>query len=157
RGQDAEEVAVAEEDDSAAGRFQASDDAVGPGADRVHRLTAGTAVAEQVPPGPLRANFGGGPALVCAVVPLQQVGLGSGTGTEPGQLARPASPPERADEDEFERLPLQSLAQAPGVGFPARGQRDIGPARVLVRDRPCRLAVPCQVDSWERFAHGLTL
>ena len=48
-GQDAEEVAVAEEDDAAAGPFEASHDAVGPGADRLHRLTPGTAVAEQVP------------------------------------------------------------------------------------------------------------
>jgi hypothetical protein len=55
-------VAMAEEDDPAAGPFEPSDDAVGPGADRLHRFTPGTAVAEQVPPGSLRADLGGGPA-----------------------------------------------------------------------------------------------
>src|SRR5262249_12455182 len=111
----------------------------------------------QVPPGPLHADLGRGPAFVRAVVPLQQVGLGPGLGTEPGQLARPASPPERADENAVERLSLEPYAQAPGIGFPARGQREIGPTRGLVRDRPRRLAVPRQVHSREQFAHEITL
>ena len=57
RGQDAEEVAMAEEDDTVVDCFEASHDAVGPGADRLYRLTAGTAVAEQVPPVGQRARM----------------------------------------------------------------------------------------------------
>ena len=97
----------------------------------------------------LCADLGRGPSLIRTVVPFQQVGIGSTSITEPGQLAGPSSPPERADKDSFKRLSLEPLPQAAGIGFPMRRQRDIGPARMLLRDRPRRLAVPCQVDLWE--------
>ena len=117
-GQNAEKVAVAEEDDASAGPFEASHDAVGPDTDRLDRLSARRAVAEQIPARSLGADLGRRPALVGAVVPLQQVGLLSASRTEASELARPASPLERADNDEFEGFTFEPLAQAAGVGFP---------------------------------------
>ena len=85
--QHAEEVAVAEQQDAAAGLPQAGDDAVGAVADVGDRLASGAAVAEQVPAGPLLADLGGPPALVRAVVPLGQVGddLGAGPRSRPAR------------------------------------------------------------------------
>ena len=152
RGQDAEEVAMAKEDDAAAGPLEASHDAVGAGADRLHRLTSRTAIAKQIPARPLRADLGRGPALVRAVVPLQQVGFGSSPGTEAGQLARPASPLERADEDELECLTLEPFAQAAGVGFArasSAGYRS-GPCAAARSSRPSRRAAPGRLGGASR-------
>ena len=64
RGQNAEKVAMAEEDDPSAGSLEAGHDAVSPGTHGLHRLASWTAIAKQVPPWPLRANLRRRPALV---------------------------------------------------------------------------------------------
>ena len=71
-GEDAELVAVGEQQDPAARFGQLVQQPPGPLGGVLDRLAAGAAVAEQVPPGPGGADLGGGPALVLAVVEFEQ-------------------------------------------------------------------------------------
>src|SRR2546422_1884086 len=73
RRQDPQKVAVTEQEDVPVDGPPSGNHPVGTGADRRHRLAAGTAVAEAVPVGPLAADVGGAPALIVAVIPLLQV------------------------------------------------------------------------------------
>ena len=146
RGQDAEEVAMAEEDDPAAGRFEPSDDAVGPGTDRLHRFTPGQPSRNRYHPGrSVRIWPWSGPRSRRSPTRAGRRRVGPGQPNPASSHVRRARP-SGLTKTEFERLALEPFAQAPGIGLPACGQRDIGPARVLVRDRPRRLSVPRQVD-----------
>src|SRR5262249_50010679 len=62
-----------------------------------------------------------------------------------------------AHEDKLERLSPQALAQALCVCLAPRGEGNVGPARVLTRDGPCRLTMARQVDLGEGFAHDPVL
>ncbi len=147
-------MAVAEQQSVAAGRPQAGDHAVGAGTDVGDRLAPRAAVAEEVPARPLRADLGGPPALVRAVVPLGQVGDDLGDRREAGQLAGAAGARERADQDAREGQPPEPIAEVGRVPLAPLGQGQVGPAGVPVGDRPGRLAVPRQVDFRKRLGHG---
>src|SRR5262250_1299360 len=127
--------------------------AVGPSADLRGRLPFRAAVAEQLPVGTLRVNLGAGPAFVRAVVPLPEVGLDLRRGTEARQLARSDRPLQRAREDRGELHALEPLSQSDGFGFSLRGERQVGHARVLMRDGPGRLPVPRKVHNRKCVAH----
>ncbi len=60
RSQDAEEVAVAEDQDVARKRTEPPDHPVGAGTDVHDRLAARATVAEEMPAGPVAADFIGG-------------------------------------------------------------------------------------------------
>ena len=89
RSQDAEEVAVAEDQDVARKRTEPSDHTVGASTDVRDRLAARAAVAEETPAGPLAANLIGAPPFVAAIIPFGQVGDAHGPVAEAGQLASP--------------------------------------------------------------------
>src|SRR5205807_885585 len=95
-------------------------------ADVCHTLAARAAVTEDAPVRPFPADVGGRPALVGAVVPLDQIRIGSSRGAEAGQFAGPARPLERAGEHVAKSQSLQSFAEAPGVALAALGQRQVG-------------------------------
>src|SRR5919106_519317 len=132
---------------------QSGDHSVGTGTDRRHRLAAGTAVAEEIPAGPLLADVGGAPALVVAVIPLLQLWGDLAGVAEARQLARPAGPRQRAHQDLGECYAIEPLTQAQGVLLTARRERDVRPARVPTGDRPCRLTMPRQVYLRQRCVH----
>src|SRR5271157_3424364 len=157
RSQDAEEVAVAEDQDVARKRTEPPDHTVSAGTDVRDRLAARAAVAEQTPAGPLAADLIGAPPFVAAIIPFGQVGDAYGPVAEAGQLARPTRSLQRADEDPIEGQALEPLGKAPCIVLTAPGETQVCPPGVLAGDRPLRLAVPRQEDFRERFAHGPTL
>src|SRR5208337_831930 len=157
RSQDAEEVAVAEDQDVAGKRTEPPDHTVGAGTDVCDRLAARAAVAEETPAGPLVADLIGAPALVAAVIPFGQVGDAHGPVAEAGQLAGPTRSLQRADEDPIEGQAPEPFGEASCIVLTAPGETQVCPSGVLAGDRPFRLAVPRQEDFRERFAHDLTL
>ena len=80
-------MAAREEQDVSADGTNPIDDAVGARGDIRRRFPSGTSVTKQLPVGPLPQNVGKDQALVLAVIPLEQVGIGVGDGSESGQLA----------------------------------------------------------------------
>ena len=102
RGKHAEKVAAGEDEhvalDGALARADFRHDAIGPSGDVARRLSAGAAVAEEEPVGPLGVNLLRPQPLVLAVVPLDEVGIDDGRGAEAGQFAGLPGPPERTGE-----------------------------------------------------------
>ena len=78
----------------------------------------------------LTADVGGKPAIIIAIVPLDEVRGDLGDGREACKLASPPRPLERADQDLGERYPLEPCSQPPRVALAPLGQGDIGPSRV---------------------------
>src|SRR6266581_767460 len=154
RRQDPQKVAVTEQEDVPVDGPQSGYHPVGTGPDRRHRLATGTAVAEEIPVGPLAADVGGAPALIVAVIPLLQIRDDLAGVAKARQLARPAGPPQRAHEDLGKSHAVEPLTQAHGVVLTVRRERDIRPARVLTGERPGRLTMPCQVDLRQRCLHN---
>ena len=72
---------------------------------------------------------------------------------EARQLARAASTREWARQNPLEFDSTQSVAQTTRIRFAARCERDVGPTGVLVRERPGRLSVPCQIDCRKLVGH----
>ena len=91
------------------------------------------------------ADLGCRLAIILAVIPFRQVRLVDGPFQNPAssQVRRARS---RGWSEPLKLDSTQSLAQAAHVGFAALGQRDVGSAGVLMRKRPGRLSVPCQID-----------
>src|SRR5437867_2855272 len=108
-----------------------------------------------LPPGvrTLCVDVGARATFVRAVVPFHEVGLDFRERGEAGELARSDRPPERAREHCGGPQSLEPLSEPDGLGFALRGQREVGHARVLTRDGPGRLTVPCQVHDRKRVAH----
>src|SRR5262247_4700683 len=125
RRQDPQKVAVTEQEDMPVDGPQSGNHPVGTGADRRHRLAAETAIAEEIPIGPLAADVSGAPALVVAVIPLLHVGDDRAGVAKARQLARPAGPPQWAHEDLGKSHAVEPLTQAQGVVLTTRRERDI--------------------------------
>jgi RNA polymerase sigma-70 factor, ECF subfamily len=124
-----------------AGLAVAADDAVAPQVPARLRLPAG--------PRPGRPDLLLGHALVTAVVPLEQIGIGLGVG-QAGQFRRPHGAAQRADEHGRHLATGQQRAERPAGGHAHVGQRKIGAAPVLAGPAPRGLAVPDQ----QQFAHA---
>jgi hypothetical protein len=71
---------------------QAGDHTIGASANGLDRLTAGTAVAEEIPAGPLLADIGGAPTLILAIIPFLEVWVDLSLGAKSRQLTCPAGP-----------------------------------------------------------------
>src|SRR5262249_18448522 len=123
RAEDSQDVAAREGEHVAVGGAGAGDDAVRARRDLVRRLAARTAVAEQVPVGPLGVDLDGAAALVGAVVPLEEVRLALGDGAEAGELAGAGGALERARQDPREAVAGQARRHELGVGLAVRGER----------------------------------
>src|SRR6185503_2393982 len=96
------------------------------------------------PDGParaFRADLRRGPALVGAVVPLEQVVGELDALAEACESRRFEGPPLRAGQDERERLPREDVADPPGRRAPGGCQRQIRSTGVPALPRPRRLAV----------------
>ena len=78
-------------------------------------------------------NFRRATTLVFTVVPLEQIAIDLGRGSEAGQLAGAGSALQWAGEDLGKGEALQPLAEPSRVAFAAFGQREIGKSRVLAR------------------------
>ena len=135
-------MAMAEHQDMTIDGSQSDNDPVGSVTDGLDRLPAGTAVAEQVPIGPVLADISGAPALILAVIPFLQVRVELSLLAEASQLAGATSPQAWADQDLDESYAFEPLTKVQGIELAARGQRDIRAARMLTAHRPFRLTVP---------------
>ena len=155
-GEDAQHVAVTEDHDGALHRPQAGERPVSTGAHRLDRLTARTAVAEEIPAWTRLANVGRASPLVLAVIPLLQVGIDLGLAAEAGSLARPPGPRARAHQHPGERDPLEPLAEAQGIVLAARGERDVCPTGMLTGACPGGLAMPRHIDRRKRCHHDFS-
>src|SRR5262245_51010985 len=131
-----------------------ADHAVGARPDLRRRLAAGTAVAEELPVGALGVDLGRGPALVVAIVPLDEVAVELGRVREAGELAGARRALERARPYPGEAEPAQPLAEALRVALAALGERKVRAAGVLAGEAPSRLAVPGEVHDGERATHA---
>jgi RNA polymerase sigma-70 factor, ECF subfamily len=114
-----------------------------------YRLPADDAVPPQVPARPGRPDLLRGHALVTAVVPLEQIGIGLDVG-QARQLRRPHGAAQRAGERGHHMAAGQHRAQRPAGRHARVGQRKIGAAAVLAGPAPCGLAVPDQ----QQFTHA---
>jgi hypothetical protein len=157
RRKHAEEVTVAEQEDTAAGCAKPVDDAISAGAYFGDRFAARATVSEELPARPLEADLASPPAFVRAVVPFSQVGNDLDAGFEASQLAGAAGTPERADQDAADGRPPEPIAEIGRVPLASIRKGQVGAARMLTGDRPGRLAVPGQVNFGKHFRHGLGL
>src|SRR5438132_7824783 len=73
-------------------RAYSLNDAVGPCSHLLRSFASWAAVAEQEPARSLRQDVGGAAALVLAVIPFGEIGVGFGKTAEPGQLGGPPRP-----------------------------------------------------------------
>jgi RNA polymerase sigma-70 factor, ECF subfamily len=151
RGQHPLQVTVADDRDVpvAQQRPDPVEDRVRPRGHLLERLAAGGAVAPQIPVRSSRPDLLLGAALVAAVVPLEQVGVGFDVG-QAGQLGRPDGPAERAAERGDDVTAVEQRAQRPARGDARVGQRQVGPARELAGPAPRGLTVPDQ----QQFTHA---
>jgi hypothetical protein len=154
RGKHSEKVPARKEQHVAVHCPHPASHPVGPRPDLVRQLPSRAAVAEQLPVRALGTDVGAGETFVRAVVPFEQVRLDLSRGGEAGQLARPDRPLQGAREHPGERQALEPLSELARLDFALRGQRQVGHARVLVRNGPGGLAVPRQVHDRKRVAHG---
>ena len=109
-GQHSEKVTAGEEQRISAGGANPPDDAVGPQRNLRGGLATGTAIPKQLPVGLLSAYVCRFPSLVQSVVPLEQIGVGFGHGSETGELTGARGALERTGEHRRETQPLQPRA-----------------------------------------------
>src|ERR1700690_3839534 len=95
RGEDAQLVAVAEEQHVAVDGLHTRDHALRTDRDIVDRLTAHNAVAKERPSRPLLLDLSTGPPLKLAVVPLDEIRIDHRAVRKAGELARLARPAQR--------------------------------------------------------------
>src|ERR1700722_18027405 len=86
-GEDADEMSAGKEQDVTGDSAEPLDDAIGASAHLGGGFAAGAAVAEEVPAGVHRQDFGDRVAVVLAVVPLDEVGVHLGDGAEASEFA----------------------------------------------------------------------
>src|SRR5439155_8227083 len=98
-GEDAQQVAVTEEEDVPVDGPQSGDHTVSTGAHHLDRLAARTAIAEEIPARTLLANVSGAPTLVLAVIPLLQICIDLGLAAEARQFACPPGPRQWTRQD----------------------------------------------------------
>src|SRR5580704_1730925 len=107
------------------------------------RFATRTAISKQLPVWAFSKNLGQEESLVFPVVPFHKVRIGFRHDAEPRQFASPRRTLQRAGKYLRELHAFQSFAKEPRVAFTLRRQRQVGKTRVLARDRPCRVTVPC--------------
>src|SRR5579872_904563 len=100
-----QKMTAGKHEDAISGRTHAGDHPVGPRSDFGDAFTPRTAVAEQLPVGPLAADLGRLAPLVLPVIPFDEIGIDLCNGAKASQLAGATGALERAGEDaaEFHR------------------------------------------------------
>ena len=122
------------------------DEAIGAAGDILGCFTARTAVSKNVPARTLPFDVGGASALVLAIVPLGEVGLGNGVWPKTGKLAGSPGALARAGQHMSERDALKPRREATCGVFALGGQGNVGAACVLAGERPFGLAVPDNIE-----------
>ena len=151
RGEHALQVTVADDRDVAVPQQRPDpvEDRVGAPGRLPDRLSGDDAVTPQVPARPGRPDLLLGHALVTAVVPLEQIGIGFDVG-QARQFRRPHGAAQRAGERGHHVAAGEQRAQRPAGGHARMGQRKVGAAPVLAGPAPRGLAVPDQ----QQFTHA---
>jgi hypothetical protein len=154
RGEDAEQVAVGEQEGVAFGLAGAGDDAGGAFTDLFDGFAVGDAVAPEVPAWAGLADVGGAFAFVVAVVPLHQVGVEEGAVTEAGKACGFAGAEQGACQDELEVDLRETGRELAGAVFAFFGQGEVGVAGVGAGEAPGGFPV---ADEPEFFLHATIL
>ena len=128
-------------------------DTVRPATDLLCRFPSRAAVAKQSPAGTFVVNLSGGPALVIAVVPFDEIVIEFSLRSEPGQVTGPRDALQRTGKDFGEGDPAHPSLELPRIALAARRQRNIRTPRMLARERPGRFAMPREINSRKCFAH----
>ncbi len=144
-------MAVGDEAHLAVDGEDALDHAVHAGLDVPRLLAAGGPVAPEQPVGPVLVDLLRRDALVLAVVPLHEVGLGLG-GVESRERGGLGGAAERAGQDERERALGEPRAQRAGGVAPVVGEREVGAAGVPAGDGPGCLGMAHEQDAAD--GHG---
>ena len=118
-------------------------------------LSAGSAVAPQLPGRILDADVGGRTTFVRAVVPLDEVIADLGLVGEAGDLAGLHGASERTREHAVEPGAVQAAAEVLGEGASLVGEGEIGRAGVLAAQAPLRLGVTDEHDALARVLGAL--
>jgi hypothetical protein len=134
-------MAAGEEQNIAEHGADSSDHTVSPRSYLCRRLAARTAVAKELPIGPILENFGSPEALIVAVIPFDQIPIDLGCGANSGQLASSTRSLHGACKDFAKRQISKPLTKLTGVALSAFGQRQIGRAGVLTRQTPFSLTM----------------
>ena len=143
RAEHAERVSVAEDEYVAGDRARFGDGPVDARRDRIDRLTARHRIGEHVPLGHVPTNRRGGAPFVVAVVPLAKFLAHRGR-RESGEARGFQRAVHRTREHERERSACEHGCERGGRGPAARGQGQVGVARVTPGPAPLGLAVPDQ-------------
>jgi len=120
-GKRTQEMAARKEQHITIDRSNSIDHPVGSDRDISGRFTARTAVAKELPIGPLLAYFSSAATFQLAVVPFAQIIIDLGLSAESGQLTGVSSALERARVDGGECWSAQSLAESARVALAALG------------------------------------
>src|SRR5262249_60485952 len=121
--------------------------AVGPDTNLFRGFPSRTTIAEQLPVRALGVDFTGTAAFVISVIPFQQVAINLGNAAEAGEFACPGRAHQGTGEYPDESQAAQPLPKTAGVALATLGQRQIGESRMLARQAPGSLAMPCQVNN----------
>jgi len=141
RGHHPQHIAVPKEKDVATAAAQPVDHTIGARSNVGSGFALRAAIFEQTPCRVIRTNLGRSSSLVLAVVPLGQIGIDDRDRAEAGKFTRPPCPLKRTGEHVVEPHLAQPFTERPCLLLTARGERDIGAARVLASNRPRCLAV----------------
>lgn len=121
-GEEAEEMAVGEEEDGAIGGETGLDDVPGAGGDLVDRLALRGTVFPKAPARAFGDEIGGEAAFESAVVPLGEIGMDLSDVAEAGEAAGVVGAYERAGPDLGKVLPGEEAAEGAGLLFAVEGE-----------------------------------
>ena len=148
-------MAVGETERDAVDRPCPLDHAIDARRNRADELTAGRALGPDRPVRSVGPDLERRPALVVAVVPLDEVGIDPDAVGEPGKSRRVQRPRERARDDRGECMAGQPRCQVERLLAADRGERDVGQAGVATRTCPFGLAMPDQPNRGTGRRRGL--
>ena len=153
-GENAEQVAVGEQDGVAIGGEGALDGGVGAGTHLFDGFTVRNAVAKDVPAGAGGTDFRAGAALVIAIIPFDQVGFQLSLPAKAGQFTGAHGAPQRAGENEGEPATGEFFADRKGLCFAGRGEGDIGQSCMCAGDGPFRFPMANEPDHFSILSYA---
>src|SRR5436309_3768822 len=130
--------------------------AVCPRANLVRRFSSGAAIAKQLPIRALPVDVSGNATLILAIVPFEQVPVDFSRSSKASQLAGPGGTLQGAGQHLGESHSTQPFLQPAGIALATFGERQVGQARVLARERPGGFPVSSQVNDRQHFVHRFT-
>ncbi len=145
RREDASELAMREEYDVASHPLKFRNQPARAEGNLRGRLAAGATVTKQIPIRTFLAKVCRELTFIGAIVPLGEVRFNLGGRRKSRQLACPPGPLQRTCQDVRELDRPKARFKAARLVFAMRGQRNIGAASVLARQRPSGFAVPDEI------------